>query len=110
MYLYPKIFKVRNLVTSAQVQEHEYAGSHIISSSLLRTSLELTKFIGGNFEYPGFALCQIYLQLSINQREVIKELDNYENWPANMWVVGDHVQLKNQIRGLRRICLVSRLK
>ena len=46
-------FQVRNLVTSAQVQEHEYAGTHIISSSLLRTSLELTKFIGGDFEYPG---------------------------------------------------------
>ena len=47
------LFQVRNLVTSAQVQEHEYAGTHIISSSLLRTSLELTKFIGGDFEYPG---------------------------------------------------------
>ena len=83
-------------------------GAQITASSLLRTALELTKFIGGDFEYPGFALCKIYLQLSINHREIIRELDNYENWPANMWFVGDTDHLKNQIRGLRRLCMVSK--
>ena len=53
-------------------------------NSLIRTSLELTKLIGGQFEYPGFALCQIYLQLNINAREVMQMLENYENWPQNM--------------------------
>ena len=95
------------MVTSAQVQEHEYAGSHFVSSSLLKTSLELTKVIGGDFEYPGFALCQFYLQMQINHREIMSELDNYENWPANMWAIGNHEQLKNQIRGLKRYCMVS---
>jgi len=95
---------VRNLVTCAQAQEHDM-GNHMISSSLLRTSLELTKFIGGDFEYPGFALCQIYLQLSINHKEIMKELNNYENWPVNMWVGHHTEQLKNQIRGMKRLCM-----
>ena len=55
----------------------------------------------------GFALCQIYLQLSINHKEVMMELNNYENWPVNMWAGGNMEQLKNQIRGLKRICMVS---
>ena len=35
------------------------------------------------------------------------ELNNYENWPVNMWAGGNMEQLKNQIRGLKRICMVS---
>lgn len=97
---------VRNLVTSAQIQDHEFMGPQITWNSLLRTTLELTQVIGEDFEYPGFALCQIYLQLTINHREIIRELDNYENWPLNM--VGGNEHLRNSIRGLRRLCMVSK--
>ena len=96
---------VRNLVTSAQIQEQEIMSRGTFT--LLRSALELTKLIGGVNENPGFALCQIYLQLSINHREIIKELDNYENWPLNLWFGGDMEHLKNQVRGLRRMCIVS---
>jgi len=94
---------VRNLVTSAQIQEQEIMSRGTFT--LLRSALELTKLIGGVNENPGFALCQIYLQLSINHREIIKELDNYENWPLNLWFGGDMEHLKNQVRGLRRMCI-----
>ena len=72
---------VRNLMTCAQILEHESMNPQLSPNSLIRKALELTKLIGGQFEYPGFLLCQIYLQLSINSREVMQELDNYENWP-----------------------------
>ena len=94
-------------VTSAQIQEQETLQTPIKSFPLLRSALELTKLIGGDFEYPGFPLCQIYLQLSINHREIIQELDNHENWPVNLWFAGDNDHLKNQVRGLRRLCHVN---
>ena len=72
---------VRNLTTCAQILEHESMNPQISPNSLIRKALELTKLIGGQWEYPGFLICQIYLQLSINSREVMQELDNYENWP-----------------------------
>ena len=95
-------------VTSAQIQEQETLQTSTFP--LLRSALELTKHIGGDFEYPGFPLCQIYLQLSINHREIIQELDNHENWPVNLWFAGDNDHLKNQVRGLRRLCHVSKIK
>jgi hypothetical protein len=33
---------------------------------LLKSALELTSVIGRSDEYPGFGLCQIYLQVSIS--------------------------------------------
>ena len=36
----------------------------------------------------------------------MEELDNYENWPHNMWVegAGGNEHLRHQIRGLKRLC------
>ena len=97
---------VRNLVTCAQILEHESMSPHISPNSLIRTALELTKLIGGQWEYPGFALCQIYLQLNINSREVMQELNNYENWPQMPQIAGagNSEHFRNQIRGLKRLC------
>ena len=88
----------RNLIASAQVQSQD----GIDSKNLLRMGLELNKYIGPNFEYPGYVLCQIYLQMSINHKEILQLLDNFANWPQNMWWDGD----KNTIRNLRKDCEV----
>ena len=75
--------------------------------SLLRAALELQKLIGAEFEHPGFGLVQLYLQQNINHREVYQELDDYENWPLNMWIIENNQHLKQQVRNLRKLCMVS---
>ena len=75
--------------------------------SLLRAALELQKLIGADFEHPGFGLVQLYLQQNVNHREVNAELDNYENWSSHMWIVENQPHLKQQVRNLRKLCIVS---
>jgi hypothetical protein len=75
--------------------------------SLLRAAMELQKIIGADFEHPGFGLVQLYLQQNINHREIKEELDNYENWPLNMWIIENNQHLKQQVRNLRKLCIVS---
>ena len=48
----------------------------------------------------------MYLQMNINHREIMAELDNHQSWPANIWMAENQQMLMNQIRGLRRICMV----
>ena len=109
-YSISKIYKI--------VLEYTLKYSQLISSSDQNRNLtdnqnpdDYAKYITLIFKnfhlISGFALCQIYLQLSINHKEVMMELNNYENWPVNMWAGGNMEQLKNQIRGLKRICMVS---
>ena len=95
---------VRNMLAVGQMHEH---ASDSESYSLLRAALELQELIGADFEYPGFGLVQLYLQQNVNHREVLKELDNFENWPQNLWIVADNQHLKQQVKNLRRLCMVS---
>ena len=93
---------VRNMLAIGQMVENV---SDSQSYSLLRAALELQKLIGADFEHPGFGLVQLYLQQNINHREVHEELDNYENWPLNMWIIENNQHLKQQVKNLRRLCM-----
>ena len=93
---------VRNMIAIGQMMENV---SDSQSYSLLRAALELQKIIGAEFEHPGFGLVQLYLQQNINHREVKEELDNYENWPLNMWIIENNQHLKQQVRNLRKLCM-----
>ena len=95
---------VRNMIAIGQMME---SVSDSQSYSLLRAALELQRVIGAEFEHPGFGLVQLYLQQNVNHREVNQELDNYENWPSNMWIVENHHHLKQQVKNLRKLCIVS---
>ena len=96
---------VRNMIAIGQMMENDFSDSQ--SYSLLRAAMELQKIIGAEFEHPGFGLVQLYLQQNINHREVKEELDNYENWPLNMWIIENNQHLKQQVRNLRKLCMVS---
>ena len=95
---------VRNMLAIGQMIENV---SDSQPYSLLRAALELQKLIGADFEHPGFGLVQLYLQQNVNHREVNAELDNYENWPSHMWIVENQPHLKQQVRNLRKLCIVS---
>ena len=95
---------VRNMLAIGQMIENV---SDSRAYSLLRAALELQKLIGADFEYPGFGLVQLYLQKNINHREIHTELDNYENWPPNMLIVENNHHLRQQVKNLRRLCLVG---
>ena len=95
---------VRNMLNIGQMIENV---SDSQPYSLLRAALELQKLIGAEFEHPGFGLVQLYLQQNVNHREVNQELDNYENWPASMWIVENQHHLKQQVKNLRKLCIVS---
>ena len=91
------------MVAIGQMQGYE---SDSQSYPLLRAALELQKLIGAEFEHPGFGLVQLYLQQNINHREILKELGNFESWPHNMWLVQNNHHLKQQVKNLRRLCMV----
>ena len=93
---------VRNMLAIGQMIENV---SDSQPYSLLRAALELQKLIGAEFEHPGFGLVQLYLQQNVNHREVNTELDNYENWPSNMWILQNQPHLKQHAKNLRKLCL-----
>ena len=74
--------------------------------SLLRAALELQKIIRADFEHPGFGLVHLYLQQNINHREIHNELDNYKNWPLHMFAADNNHVLKQQVKNLKRLCMV----
>ncbi len=45
--------------------------------------------------------------MNLNHREILKELNNWTNWPQNLWLAGDNDHLQRQMESLRRLCLVS---
>ena len=46
-------------------------------------------------------------QLNVNHREVLTELENWTNWPQNLWLAGANEHLQTQIRSLKRLCMVK---
>jgi hypothetical protein len=46
------------------------------------------------------------IQMNINHREILQELNNWSNWPQNLWLAGDNEHLQVQIESLKRLCLV----
>ena len=47
------------------------------------------------------------IQMNINHKEILQELNNWPNWPQNLWLAGENEHLQTQIESLKRLCMVG---